>query len=220
MQRSHYRFVSALSLFVFLAVWFNCACGQVQPRQLYQAYKEKDFKRLQTLLKQADAAHSQSPVIRFYRAVFTVNADSAVQIYKDVFKRADASTRLLAAKKLYEYYYAKGFYVTAAKYQKYMAEHTQEGETEQTPAAPDNARPASGKMFYIQVGAFGIKENAQQRRMFLKTQDIQSVLVERNLDGRTLYCVWIKGYADIEKTLEMANRLKSKFDLEYQIMKK
>jgi len=219
MQSSQHRVVSALFIFISLFVWNNAALGQIKPEQLYQAYKEHDFTRLHSLLNQIKPAQTQTPEMRFYQAVFKENADSAVKIYKEVFQLANVRTRLLSAEKLYEYYYAKGFYVTAEKYQKYMAEHGPEEGTVRAVPISKNPPPAE-KVFYIQVGAFGIKENAQQRRMFLKTRDVQSILVERNVDGRTLYCVWVKGKADIEKTLELANRLKSKFDLEYQIMKK
>jgi len=219
MQSSQHRIVSALPTVFFLIVWISTAWGQVQPEQLYQAYKEKDFTRLQSLLEQLKTSQKKTPEIRFYQALFKENADSAVEVYNTVFNRGDDRIKLLAAEKLYEYYYAKGFYVTAEKYQKYMAEHRQDDGFVKTETDAQNPLSME-KVFYIQVGAFGIKENAQQRRMFLKTQDVQSILVERNVDGRILYCVWVKGKADIEKTLELANRLKSKFDLEYQIMKK
>lgn len=219
MQSSQYRAVSALAVPVLLLLWLACAFAQVQREQLYQAYMNKDFSRLRTLLGQVPPAQAHMPEVSFYQALFNENADSAAQIYQDVFERANAQVKLLSAQKLYEYYYAKGFYVTAEKYQKYMTEHGPEKGTVQVLANPASTSPPE-KVYYIQVGAFGIKENAQQRRMFLKTQDVPSILVERQVDGRILYCVWVKGKTDFEQTLQMANRLKGKFDLEYQIMKK
>ena len=87
-------------------------------------------------------------------------------------------------------------------------------------ASVKESAPVTKKQFFIQVGAFGLHENAEQQRIFLATQDIHSSVVERVVNDKTLFCVWIDGKTDLDKTLAYANRIKQKFDLNYQIMTK
>ena len=51
--------------------------------------------------------------------------------------------------------------------------------------------PEDTDKFYIQVGAFGLQENAQQMQEMLKTQKIDSKIITREVRSKALYCVWI-----------------------------
>jgi len=107
--------------------------------------------------------------------------------------------------------------VTATKYEKYLVEHaTDVVQTNQIQKAvqPDQ------NVYFIQVGAFGLEGNAEQRVQFLKIQDIHSKIITRKVNDKTLYCVWIEAQTDLDKSLEQAKKIKQKYDLEFQIMKK
>ena len=117
-----------------------------------------------------------------------------------------------------DYYYANGYYETASKYQKYLvdSENVTNNKTEyvkQKPVSPT-------EKLYIQVGAFGLKENASQLQNMLKTQNIKAVIIEKKINSKQLYLVWIEGKSNFEDTLKEANLLREKYDLDYRIIKK
>ena len=89
----------------------------------------------------------------------------------------------------------------------------EEGETKTIPESKT-------AKYYVQVGAFSLKENAEQRIRFLKIQNISSSVVEREVNNSTLYCVWIPGKESIDETLAFANEIKQKYALDFQIKKK
>lgn len=191
--------------------------------KLYRLYSEHQIPQLkQEIEKPAYSAYRGTPELLFFKSILNRDAEAAVADFERVFKQGGEKIKRLAAQKLYQYFYAKGFYVTAQNYQKYLVEHQPVEPPEQVQPAEKatDVQPAGRENFYIQVGAFGIKENAEQRRRFLKTQDIPTTLVKRNVNGKTLFCVWVKGKQNLETTIKYAERLKQKFDLNYQIMKK
>ena len=113
-----------------------------------------------------------------------------------------------------DYYYAKGYYVNASKYQKYLVENSLQEKSEIKTAPETNTVE-----YYVQAGAFSLRENAEQRVKFLKIQNINSKVVERVVNNSKLYCVWIPGRKTVEATLEFANEIKQKYSLDFQIMK-
>ena len=192
--------------------------GYAQQREnLYNLYKQNQLQILEESVKKKPPAADGDYELLFFQTLFVKDGEQAEQKYLSVFEYGSPRLKLLAAKKLMAYFYAAGYYVTSEKYQKYLVEHEIPEATEpQPPVARETAPPK----YYIQVGAFGLAENAKQRVSFLKTQDVKSQLVERNVNGKTLYCVWIEGKTDLDKSLEYANKIKQKYDLEFQIMKK
>jgi len=223
MRGFNFRYVTHWGLLTLFAAMFSLAegYGQSSFERLFELYSAR---QLNELKKAVDAPQyiklKNKPEMQFFNALFLTDAEAALAVYKKVFRSGEGRIKYLAAEKLYQYFYAKGFYVKAQNYQKYLVEHQQQNRTSE-PSLIHKDEQASEKIsFYIQVGAFGIKENAEQRRRFLQTQDISSSLVKRKVGNKTLFCIWIKGKEDLEATMRYAERLKKKFDLDYQIMKK
>lgn len=192
--------------------------GYAQQRtELYRLYEQSEFTALEQAVKKVGTISANDYEGLFFKTLFIKDGERAEQNYLSVFEHGTPRLRLLAAKKLMDYFYAAGYYMTSEKYQKYIVEHAMpvvKAGTAQT------ARQATTPRYFIQVGAFGLPANARQRVSFLKTQDVNAQLVERVVNGKTLYCVWIEGKMDLDKSLEFANKIKQKFDLEFQIMKK
>ena len=62
-------------------------------------------------------------------------------------------------------------------------------------------------------------ENANQMQEMLTTQNVNSIIKKRDVNGRILYCVWVPGKKDFKETLDFANSLKNRYELEFRIIK-
>ena len=126
-----------------------------------------------------------------------------------------------------DYYYAKGYYVNASKFQEYLVDEGNGADVAnpiqvQQPEIPENkpVQPSiESEKYYIQVGAFSLEENASQLVKMLATQNIKARVVERKIDKRNLFCVWLEGKEDFKKTYDYANIIKEKYDLKFRIIK-
>ena len=209
MSSQNFKFI----VLVFVLTVFSCGFAQ-DNNQLFALYKQNDFAGLKQAL--AGLSNNSGTDIQFYKALFNTDAEKAELQYKKVFEVGTPRLKLLAAKKLMDYFYALGYYVSATKYQKYIVEHSQINVAHTQPAK----EPVVESIYYIQVGAFGLEENARQQVDFLKIQDIESNVIKREVNGKTLFCVWIEGSSDLQKSLDYANKIRLKYDLQFQIMKK
>ena len=184
---------------------------------LYGLFEQQRFDELQTKLKQTAKTADNKYELQFFETLFLRDGEKAGRQYEAVYKKATGKAKYYAAKKLMDFYYAKGFYVHAAEFEKYMVEHQIRQEKPLQPGMP--AADETGA-YFIQVGAFSLKDNAMQLVGFLAVQNIQSGIVQKIRDGKILYCVWIPGKVNLDETLHMANEIKQKYALEYQIKKK
>ncbi len=218
MQSAQFRIIKPFLLLISVLTSF--AVAQNLNERLIQLYRSHDLSKLKKEL-QGSAARQNPLTAEFFKAVFLEDGQAAKEMYQHIYDRGYGKIKFLAAEKLQQYYYARGYYITANKYQKYLVENQPPAQTEEVdqPVA-DEQDPSRNAAFYIQVGAFGMKENAEQRRKFLKLQNINSQVIKRMINGKQFFCVWISGKKDLEKTLNYAEQLKHRFDLEYQIMKK
>jgi len=185
--------------------------------ELYRLYQQNNVAELKEVLQAFPDPGEHKYDLQFFKTLYLQNGEQAKLKYQRIFDHGDAKIKLLAAKKLMDYFYSIGYYVTATKYQKYIVEHS-------APESKNTIKPVVGtqpqQKYFIQVGAFGLHANAFQRVKFLGTQDVKSEVVDRQVNGKMLFCVWIEGSPDLDKTLLYANKIKQKFDLEFQIMKK
>ena len=153
--------------------------GYAQQREnLYNLYKQNQLQALEESLKKIPSAVDGDYELLFFQTLFVKDGEQAEQKYLSVFEHGSPLFKLLAAKKLMAYFYAAGYYVTSEKYQKFIVEHEISETAEPQMLVEQKTIPPK---YYIQVGAFGLAENAKQRVSFLKTQDVNSQLVERNV---------------------------------------
>ena len=154
--------------------------------------------------------------ILFFKTVFNENGEESIQIYESLFPAAKGDLRSLVAAKISEYYYAKGFYVKAAEYAKFV---------KSSPVTPVSPGPTTNvvevqtnKIYYIQVGAFGYQDNANRMKDLLKEKKVNSDVKVRQVNGKTLYCVWVHGDKTYRDTKTYADELKKMYKLKYQII--
>ena len=196
---------------------------QAQNRNLLEAYLKKDFKYLATVVEQKDMFTSEQER-SFYRALFERDGDKAVETYKKLFQEeTKLYLKYLAAERLQDYFYARGYYATSAEYRQYVADHERDIELSRF-NAPKDEKEARGyradeEKYYIQVGAFGIEDNARQMVEMLQTQNYAARIKIRRVSNRRLYCVWVDGTDDFRSTLKLADKLKQKYHLKYKLIK-
>ena len=191
--------------------------------ELLSLYEKKEFTNLKSAVDKLQPQKNNSVDFLFYKTLFTEDGEAAFKDYQTVFKNGSKIYRSLAAQKLMEYYYAKGYYMNASKYQKYQVENPYNQEYIQTKnkQADKNSTVSQNdsKLYQIQIGAFGVKDNALQLQRMLETQDVKAKMVIRIVNNKELYCIWIAGTDDFENTLKYANKLRSKYNLQYRIIK-
>ena len=207
---------------IFLLFLFACLCFRAWSQdisELYSLYDNKDMEQLEQRLATLPKEMDQVPDVVFFRTLFSENGEDAVAVYEKIYHDADGWLKKETAGKLAQYYYALGYYVKAEEYA---------AVSRQTPARPPEikmkdespqaaTRPEEPK-YAIQVGAFSFRDNAQKMLEILNQQRLDASIVERRINGKPLYCVWITGKNDPDATRDYAEELKSKYNIPYRIV--
>jgi len=212
MQIIKFKYLAAL--LILIAALQLYSQDRISRDRLYKMYQSGDFELLQKNLASFEKTGGNALDIKFFKAIFMQDGDAAKDQFLYVFDRSSGQLGTMAAERLMDYYFARGYYVNANRYQKYIVDH---GQNITAREITDSA-PVSEK-YYIQVGAFGIEDNARQLKNMLATQDIDAEIVNREVGQKKLYCVLIPGTGDFDNTLKHANKIKSKYDLKFRIIK-
>jgi hypothetical protein len=204
---------------LFILLIFNSPIYSQSVNTIYELYQNKEFKKLKEKLNSIKANLPKAEQL-FFETLFINDAEQAYTIYKDLFNKYDGKVKYYAADRLKDYYYAKGYYSTASDYERYLVENRALIENSSNEIIHDaEESPVDTDKFYIQVGAFGLHENAEQMQEMLKTQKIDSKIITREVKSKTLYCVWIPGKEEFSETLNYANELKQMYHLDFNIIK-
>ncbi len=160
------------------------------------------------------------PDILFFKAVFNENGEEARAVYEKLFGQSEGLLRKVTADKPAQYYYARGFYVKASGFA---------GIAENTPARLAGKMPSAAEPvpvpepveteYAIQVGAFGYRDNAQKMLDLLGQHRLEARIVEREVNGKPLFCVWIAGRNSEDDTSAYARELNRKYNIPYRIVK-
>ena len=209
--------IKYISLFIFFCFGQNIY-GQ-NSQQLYQLYQEKNLSQLKEKYVEVKAGLSKADQL-FFNALFTRDAEKAFNIYKDLFQNSGGKLKYYTGERLKDYYYARGYYSTASDYEKYLVDNRHLIEEANNPEQ-DSYQPdvIDEESLFIQVGAFGLKENAMQMSDMLNTQKISSKVKVRYINNKKLFCVWVLGKKDFKQTLKFADELKQKYHLDYKLIK-
>ena len=213
----------------FLFTWilsliFSLSVVSAQKHQeLFDYYATKQIDKLTSRVKQLDNSTQNDPEVLFFTTVLNDNGDNAFTIYERLFIQSHGLLKNFAAEKLAEYYYALGFYVKSAEYRKFVKTYIPV-KTIEVVKSGDNTKESktehsTNSIYKIQVGAFGVVENANDLARFLKGEKLEVSVVNRNVSGSILYCVWVEGGVDFEKTEYIAEGIKKKYQLSYRIVK-
>ena len=204
---------SSLKEIIFILILIPIICIGQSFEQMNNLYHQKKMPELKQLVT---SSNNDSHEILFFKTIFNENGEESIQIYESLFPTAKGDLRSLVAAKISEYYYAKGFYVKAAEY----ASFVKSSPVTQVPPAPTTnvVEVQTNKVYYIQVGAFGYLDNANRMKDLLKEKKVNSDVKVRQVNGKTLYCVWIHGEKTYRDTKTYADELKKMYKLKYQII--
>ncbi|NOG44089.1 MAG: hypothetical protein HND50_02610 [Calditrichaeota bacterium] len=185
---------------------------------MYQLYQEKNYNQLKEKYEKVKANLSKAEQI-FFDTIFIKDAEKAFQVYKDLFQDSNGKLKYYCGERLKDFYYAKGYYSTASDYEKYLVDNSHLIEEKSFSNANYDSEIIDEEKLFIQVGAFGLKENAKQMSDMLNTQKIKSKIKIRHVNNKDLFCVWVLGKEDFKQTLKLADELKQKYHLDYKIIK-
>jgi hypothetical protein len=206
---------AAMKKIFFILLIFIIQSALYGGDRLIELYEAHDYDHLRIEFAQYRAENSYE--YKFFNALFNENGEEAKTVYENIFNKGGGLIKRYSAQKLMDYYYAKGYYDSVKKYQEYLVNNDLDKDRKRN--AVPSRKSAAPKKLFIQVGAFGLRENAEQLRNMLKTQNIKAAVIEKKINGKTLHLVWINGKDDFESTLKEANLIREKYDLDYRIIK-
>lgn len=192
--------------------------------KLLKYYQEHNIEAFRSEAQKIDReALEQAPDLEFFYTLLNENGEEALSEYERLYKSGSPRVRYLAAEKLMEYHYARGYYITASEYEKYLIKHEKiilnDGEEKEIIRTNPTENKRNDMEYFIQVGAFSHRDNARQLSEMLKTQNVNCTIVLRTINERQLFCVWIEGKATLDQTMEYANRIRERYDLNFRIIK-
>jgi hypothetical protein len=188
--------------------------AQAQDTQnLYDLYNQKKFAELNQKVSILTKKYPNNIEIRFFKTIMIEDGDKAFKIYEELYKSAQGTLKTYIAQKIADYFYAMGYYVKASEYQRVATSVRRKEPQQQT------VNPAASSELIIQVGAFKFIENAQYLQKILQSHNITSRVVKREIESKTLYCVWLDGKSNFEETRDYAENIKKKLNLQYRIFK-
>jgi hypothetical protein len=152
--------------------------------------------------------------LKFLQTLFVRDGESAFRVYKSiVINTEDNELRYQAAQKLYEYYYARGFYVTADNIRKQMG-----ADNLQVVKSTGGSGPELPPLKYVlQVGAFSDKENARKLIRRFSGLDVTIMLKTKTISGRELHLVWIGPFNSRTNAERLAEKVRNDFQIEPKI---
>jgi hypothetical protein len=213
--------IRIIILLIFLVVLNNYSYAQ-KHADLFVFYQNQQLNKLENRLRELENNKTNDPEIEFFKTIFTDKGENAIKVYEDLLKKSKTPLKNLLAEKISDYYYALGFYVRAGEYKKIsqtnfpmqtkVIEKTVDSKNE------DNTRDKSKSKYVIQVGAFGVWQNANDLAQFLEKKTIKANVVKRSIGGADLYCVWIPGNDNYDATEGIAKEIKRKYQLSYRII--
>ena len=224
---------SAIPFCFILCIWLFQGNSHAQGYEdLYLLYSNHRIEQLASRLKEYEKRSPSAPEIQFFNAVFMENGDEAMAVYQDLFGKSSGRLKNLIAAKISAYYFAQGYYVKADDYNKLAATKfplkAQENLISSDNRGKDNANKVEDSapqeesvkpVYIIQVGAFGVEQNADDLSTVLQKRKVNTRVVKRRVGDNDLFCVWIDGAEDYAATKEMAEEIREKFKLSYRILK-
>lgn len=216
-----------MKLFIFTWILFllisNSILSAQKHQELFDYYANRQIDKLEIRIKKLNDSTQNDLEVLFFSTVLADNGDNAFSIYERIFGQSRGPLKNLAAEKLAEYYYARGFYVKSSDFKNiaitYIPIKTTEDIISGDNTIESKIEQSTKSIYMIQVGAFGVVDNANDLASFLKGKKVNVSVVSRNVGGNNLYCVWVEGGSDFKSTENIAEKIKKKYQLSYRIIK-
>lgn len=181
---------------------------------LWSAYVKGDANKVISVRSEILAERSSDMRLAFFKTLFEPNAEVAFSAYQKIISStSDGELRFQAAKKIYEYYYARGFYITADEIEsrfgldKEVVYH----------AKDNNALELPPLQFVIQLGAFSDRLNADKMIKRISRLDKTILIKTKVVAGQKLHLVWVGPFNDRSSAEEWAELIEDKYKIHSRI---
>jgi len=202
------------NLFICFLLFLSTAIYSAEIDELYSLYYKLKMDDLAVQIK--DEGLSDNPDLRFFQALFIDDAEQAFQIYQKLFNQSEGRLKYVSGAKLFEFYYAKGFYISASKFEEYKTNLNLYAEQISETVAEKELQITSN--YVIQFGAFSSRSNAENLSRQLLEKGLNTIIKKREVNNIPLYCVWMDGKKNFSQTLKYAEILKNKHKFKYRII--
>ena len=218
-----------IPLFLIILIMNSfCLTAPLLAQEGLEAYDRGNLTQIQNDL---DQGLYNTPETEFLRALFTTNADSALEIYQKIaLNHPESAFALRAKERIRQYYYAQGLYIKAEEISRSIGDwkppKRRLRKAESTPPPPydlsvstpqqiPNQPPSS---YCLQVGAFSDPANAKALKMTLEKEGYRVTLLSPSETKTGLYALRVTGYKTENEAESSAAELQRKYDLKPLIL--
>lgn len=140
----------------------------------------------------------------FINALFEQNADSAMDMFTDIYNTTgDKLLQRFIIERISDYYYARGYYVTSEKILK-------DKKFFKETISVEHSSKTDGVKYGIQIGAFSNYKNASNLKNKVLKKVNNVAIISKDTNGDNLYVVVVGKYSDRNKAEEELKTLSQK----------
>jgi len=193
------------------------------------------FDKLEEAIEKLKGEEKETAAVLYLKALIEKDGDKALAIYNKIIESdSESITAERSLWRVAQYYYIKGLYIKSSDVLRqiidnfpgtlYARKAKEEldiinevfGEKEKQTIKPYKEE----RKFVVQLGAFGIKQNAQKIIKFLNEKGYSNVRINTEVVvGRPLYKVWLGNFDNETSAKRYGELLKQKLRINYMIVK-
>jgi hypothetical protein len=181
---------------------------------LWQQYLKSDYAAISRQAETIRSSQSTTALALFFRGLTEPNGEKAVAFYEQSLDKAkDGRLRFQAAKKIYEYYYARGYYLTADDYKKRMGLDKEIVQTN----SPEKSFETPPIRFVVQVGAFSSRKNAEKMINRFTGLEATIMIKKKEIGDQQLHLVWIGPFTEKGSAENLQEQIAAKYRIKSTI---
>lgn len=203
--------------------------------KIIREVEEGETEKAQLLLNSLEKDKTNLPDVKYLKAILTQDGELAAKIYKEVvYSAEDSEWKDDALFKLYQYYYSRGEFNESDKYARMLQESFPESEyveriskrtlKKQTKDLAESEEltnvilskdeqkktlPKNNLKFFVQVGVFSSKLNAE--KFATQFKDYKIHIVNKSIQGKTMFAVWLGEFENEEECRKAINYINNKY---------
>jgi len=217
------------TLILILTVCFATPCATQSASdiaRLVNRVRVGEIDEVKRMMPQLTKARPNDPGVLFLQALLETNAEKAMDIYQQIVDKHPSSEWADdALYKLYQYSWAVGAYRTARAHMerltsRYPSSPFAQRTAEQSSSRSDATSEAKSDAFSVQLGAYSRSGDAEKQVNELKDKGYTAQVQRKEVDGKTVYAVWVGVFNTIEQARAFAERLKQQQNLDAIVVRR
>lgn len=189
--------------------------AKIDSEKIWKAYLRGNYEEVVDAQKDILSDESSSPKIYFLKALFEPNAEKAFDMYQNVINNtSDGELRYQSAKKIFEYYYARGFYITADQIK------TRFGLDKEVVVHSPGDKPTlelPPLKYILQLGAFSDRQNAEKLIQRVQGLSLSILIKTKSVSGHELHLVWLGPFSEKSDAEKWQELVKEKYGIQSRI---